>query len=505
MIGFHNDINSHHERAEDNSGGGGVTSNENDQSGIMIATPTTTTATNSQPLLQYNNINSEKTFHQLDQPGHLYNHHHAYHPYVYPTRPLVETMTQSHSMPNLSTRQQRNNFQYIRHNSATGGQFAVNLRFANDLNTMTQNWTLAEHESRRRLVRFEFEQNQQDGMKTIYFEPITPDQVESSKPIISCILWQERNRYIATSVDIILILEYLVAQSFGIEEKNRIRRNLQSLKPITVSRSNVCDCDFFNLIMSMENPRPRNIEKDLKVFNWGDLGKAIAKVMSKYSVIFNHPPPNTSSLSSNQKQNWENSGGGVGEPFHQSGNIPVRGIQSRSNILYSTHNINEPRGVNVQFINPFAPTATTTSSSSMIGSTSMEHSRSSSSILNMPTSIDNSSPIKMLERANSFPDSSSSISIPAMSNYTPIRFPRGDYHQNQRTYYKIVSCFNNTQENQKENQSEEEVVETVKEKLPSISQILKPEYQIPGICLLPPIDGKDKLPSIRKIERWSSL
>ncbi|RLV90063.1 hypothetical protein JA1_004848 [Spathaspora sp. JA1] len=173
-------------------------------------------------------------------------------------------------------------------NPSMGG---INLRFSNDLNTMIQNWTREEFASSRRLVRFEFDHDSENSVQTISFHPIKPQAVATSSsdnlgnPIISCIFWKEKDRHIATSVDIILILEYLVHQNFGIEEKNRIRRNLQSLKPTTVSRSNKEDCDFFNLIMSMENPRPRNIEKDLKVFNWGDLGKAISKVMSKYSII----------------------------------------------------------------------------------------------------------------------------------------------------------------------------------------------------------------------------
>ncbi|QFZ29365.1 hypothetical protein EJF18_50603 [Clavispora lusitaniae] len=42
--------------------------------------------------------------------------------------------------------------------------------------------------------------------------------------------------------------------------------------------------------MAMENPRPRNIEKDLKVFKWADLFVAVSKVLSKYS-----PNPNRES------------------------------------------------------------------------------------------------------------------------------------------------------------------------------------------------------------------
>ena len=50
--------------------------------------------------------------------------------------------------------------------------------------------------------------------------------------------------------------------------------------------------------MSMENPRPRNIEKDLKVFDWSDLGRAVQKVMSKYYVVPSLAPTTSSSFSS---------------------------------------------------------------------------------------------------------------------------------------------------------------------------------------------------------------
>ncbi|KAL6450663.1 hypothetical protein SBY92_000909 [Candida maltosa Xu316] len=152
-----------------------------------------------------------------------------------------------------------------------------------DLNLMPQNWTIVEKEQHRRLVQFEF--TAENNLQYISFQGIDPEKYENTKPTVSCIYWKDKGKYIVTSVDIILLLEYLVQQTFDVEEKNRIRRNLQSLKPTTISRTSLADREFFNLIMSMENPRPRNIEKDLKVFNWCDLGKAVGKVMSKYYVV----------------------------------------------------------------------------------------------------------------------------------------------------------------------------------------------------------------------------
>ncbi|ODV77017.1 uncharacterized protein CANTADRAFT_56973, partial [Suhomyces tanzawaensis NRRL Y-17324] len=146
---------------------------------------------------------------------------------------------------------------------------------------MTENWTLEEKENQRRLVKFKFIRLS-PAEYFVQFDPIKKEQYDHTSPIISCIFWKEKDLHIVTSVDIILILEYLVQESFSIEEKNRIRRNLQSLKPQTISRTNKQFGRFFKLLMSMEDPRPRNIEQDLKVFRWSDLFKAINKVISKY-------------------------------------------------------------------------------------------------------------------------------------------------------------------------------------------------------------------------------
>lgn len=159
----------------------------------------------------------------------------------------------------------------------------IRLWVSKDIMTMTENWTPEEIEEERRLVCFLFEPISATDYR-VDFEAITKLDYTPEKPIISCIYWKEKDSYMVTSVDIILVLEYLVHQSFSIEEKNRVRRNLQSLKPFTILRSDKNRQRFFNAIMKMEDPRPRNIEKDLKVFIWSDLLNAFDKVLSKYST-----------------------------------------------------------------------------------------------------------------------------------------------------------------------------------------------------------------------------
>lgn len=113
---------------------------------------------------------------------------------------------------------------------------------------------------------------------------VPPNSIPTSDkhPLISCVRWHEKDSYVVTSVDILLVLESLVGEPFSNEEKSRVRRNLQFLKPATVTRGD--GGRLFNSLMSMENPRPRNIEKDLKVFKWTDLFVAINRVLSKYSA-----------------------------------------------------------------------------------------------------------------------------------------------------------------------------------------------------------------------------
>lgn len=85
-----------------------------------------------------------------------------------------------------------------------------------------------------------------------------------------------------TSVDCILLLEALISVRFTVEEKNRIRRNLEGFRPLTVAKCKPDTSEFFRLIMAFPNPKPRNIEKDVKVFPWRILGYALQKIVSKY-------------------------------------------------------------------------------------------------------------------------------------------------------------------------------------------------------------------------------
>jgi len=154
------------------------------------------------------------------------------------------------------------------------------LDLVTPLSSICNGWTQSEIAAGRRLVRFV---KVQDGRRLIVScEPITQEDFCESDSVISCIYREESDSCFVTSVDVIYLLERLTNGEFPVEEKNRIRRNLEGLRPTTVSKHKPGFGDFFQRIMEFPDPKPRNIEKDLKVFEWNLLGQALEKILSKY-------------------------------------------------------------------------------------------------------------------------------------------------------------------------------------------------------------------------------
>lgn len=164
--------------------------------------------------------------------------------------------------------------------------FRAGLEIVGDLDAMAQGWTMQEWQTRRRLVQFR--RAQRGPIITVQFLPLDPDKYDPSIPCISCIHWEEKGEAFITSVDCIFLLEQLINTKFSVEEKNRIRRNLEGYHPLTVSKGKPESGSFFRLIMSFAPPKPRNIEKDVKVFPWRILSKAIQKIIGKYSADYNY-------------------------------------------------------------------------------------------------------------------------------------------------------------------------------------------------------------------------
>jgi hypothetical protein len=157
------------------------------------------------------------------------------------------------------------------------------LKIDGDLDKMSEEWTQEELDAKRRLV--EFKRSQHGSTITTSFAPVTPEARPTRSICVSCIWWEEKDECFITSVDTIYLLEQLVNVRFTVEEKNRIRRNLEGFRPMTVSKAKADSEDFFKVIMGFPNPKPRNIEKDVKVFSWKVLAQALKKIISKYVCI----------------------------------------------------------------------------------------------------------------------------------------------------------------------------------------------------------------------------
>ncbi|KAI1453841.1 hypothetical protein F4805DRAFT_355129 [Annulohypoxylon moriforme] len=158
------------------------------------------------------------------------------------------------------------------------------LEINGDLESMASGWTQEEWENRRRIVMFS--KKQRGSTLTTSFKPVAANERPPNSICISCIYWAEKEECYVTSVDTISLLEQLVAAPgrFTVEEKNRIRRNLEGFRPLTVSKAKTDSEEFFKVIMGFPAPKPRNIEKDVKVFPWKILGSALKKIISKYSA-----------------------------------------------------------------------------------------------------------------------------------------------------------------------------------------------------------------------------
>ncbi|KAF7715556.1 Transcriptional regulator medusa [Penicillium ucsense] len=158
------------------------------------------------------------------------------------------------------------------------------LKLNGDLNSMAVGWSTEERQSQRRLVQFTRSQN--GSTINADFKPVTPEERAPNSICISCIHWEGKDECFVTSVDTIYLLESLVAVRFTVEEKNRIRRNLEGFRPLTVSKAKADSEEFFKVIMGFPAPKPRNIEKDVKVFPWSILSEALRKIIGKYSASY---------------------------------------------------------------------------------------------------------------------------------------------------------------------------------------------------------------------------
>ncbi|KAL7914154.1 hypothetical protein GGI35DRAFT_490451 [Trichoderma velutinum] len=172
----------------------------------------------------------------------------------------------------------------------------LRIGFNGKLTDMAKDWSQDEWAQHRRIVIFEKAQNGVD--LNINFKSIPINKIPPNSICVSCIWWAEKSDYYITSIDIILLLEQLIVapNRFTVEEKNRIRRNLEGFYPRNISRSKLDTEELFKIITAFPHPKPIKLEKDFKVFLWSVLEQALKKIISKFSSIPNSTIPTPSSF-----------------------------------------------------------------------------------------------------------------------------------------------------------------------------------------------------------------
>jgi hypothetical protein len=151
------------------------------------------------------------------------------------------------------------------------------------------NLSKEEERAGRRLVAFD--RKVVGDTVQLSYRRISPEEYSEKLFVISCIyhrvtLKDEKDEEILTrerwftSVEILKLVEYIADGESSSIDKSRNRRNLEFIKPTTVSRAALPQ--FFQLLMDFPIPKPRGIEKDIKAFPWDSLEAGLKKVMEKY-------------------------------------------------------------------------------------------------------------------------------------------------------------------------------------------------------------------------------
>ncbi|RHZ59062.1 hypothetical protein Glove_365g102 [Diversispora epigaea] len=130
-----------------------------------------------------------------------------------------------------------------------------------DLQQVTKNWSAEDYQKRRRLVKFT--RRAEGNEIKVSFSVLRPDEEADNGTYVSCIWEEAKGEFCITSVDIINLVGSLTGVRVTKAEKTRIRRNIETFKPKTVGKNK--NGGLYGTIMSFPNPRPRNIEKDVKI------------------------------------------------------------------------------------------------------------------------------------------------------------------------------------------------------------------------------------------------
>ncbi|KAF8319314.1 hypothetical protein DL93DRAFT_2053649, partial [Clavulina sp. PMI_390] len=163
------------------------------------------------------------------------------------------------------------------------GAVPIELKFLTDINALgnVSTWSTRELRDRRRFVRLSCLQT--GSIFELGMAPVKRQEaLENDREIINCIAIPGcgDEPYI-TSVDIIKTMELLInppTKRMTIEEKNRARRNIDTLRPTTLKKGN----ESLHWMWELRSPRPFTISKEVKIFKWSNLEPALTKIMKKY-------------------------------------------------------------------------------------------------------------------------------------------------------------------------------------------------------------------------------
>lgn len=103
---------------------------------------------------------------------------------------------------------------------------------------------------------------------SVDFKAIPVDDIPANSICTSCIWWDKGSDCYFTHVDVIHLLEQLIAalNGFTIEKKRSLRCHFEGFRPLTISKTTLYGSELFKTVMAFGNPRPKDMEKDLRVF-----------------------------------------------------------------------------------------------------------------------------------------------------------------------------------------------------------------------------------------------
>ncbi|RHZ88325.1 hypothetical protein Glove_23g237 [Diversispora epigaea] len=187
-------------------------------------------------------------------------------PTTTPTPPQSSTPTQIQSpTPQVSassSRTRRNLRQEDKNSKEQLKEFLnkTKVTVEGDLQQVTKNWSAEEYAARRRLVKFT--RRAEGNEIKVSFSVLRPDEEAGNGTYVSCIWDEDKGEFCVTSVDILNLVGGLTGVRVTKAEQTRIRRKMETFRPKTVGKNK--NKGLYGTIMSFPNPRPRNIEKDIK-------------------------------------------------------------------------------------------------------------------------------------------------------------------------------------------------------------------------------------------------